>query len=329
MQYINNVEKIDIIKEARLVFDKEISALKKMRDSISDDFEKILELIVNCHGKVIVTGMGKPGHIATKISTTLSSLGTPSLFLHPAEAMHGDLGIISPNDVVIVISYSGESDEIIRILPGIKLMGAVLAGITGNGNSTLAHVADVVQILPEIEEACYLGMAPTSSTTVELVYGDALAVVASRIYGFKDSDFGKRHPAGSLGKKLLLTVENLMTKDYNNAVVSIDVTLKDAIVELSRKGLGVVSVIDEHGNLKGIVTDGDLRRLLERESDIYSLPVKDVMSENPVTISKEKMAVEALNLLKENNISCLPVLEDLKLIGTIRLQDIIGVGIVG
>ena len=192
------------LHEAKRVFDIEIDALSKTRDALDDTFIEILDLITNCNGKVIVTGMGKPGHVGTKIAATFASLGTPSFYLHPAEAMHGDLGMISENDIVIAISYSGESDEIVRILPNIKMIGATLVGITGNPESTLAQVADVVQVFPKFNEACYLGLAPTSSTTATLCYGDALAIVASGVYGFKDADFGKFHPAGSLGKKLIL-----------------------------------------------------------------------------------------------------------------------------
>ena len=316
------------LTEARKVFDTEIDALKKTRDALDDTFVKILDLVVACEGKVIITGMGKPGHIAAKLAATFASLGTPAFRLHPAEAMHGDLGMISNNDIVIAISFSGESDEIVRILPNIKMIGATLVGITGNANSTLAQASDIVQVLPKFEEACYLGLAPTSSTTAVLCYGDALAVVASGIYGFKDADFGKFHPAGSLGKKLILKVEDLMAKEESNAKVHINVALKDAIIELSKKGLGAVSVVDDNDKLIGIITDGDLRRQLEKGADIYSMKVEDIMTKNPLTIDKNKLAVEALKIMKERNISCLIVSEDNKAVGTIRLQDIIRVGIV-
>ena len=192
---------MDILEDARRVFEIEIKALQVTRDRLDDTFIEIINLIVKCEGKVIITGMGKPGHIATKLAATFASLGTSSFCLHPAEAMHGDLGMISEKDIVIVMSYSGESDEIISILPNIKLIGAKIIALTGNAQSTLAKAADIAQILPKFDEACHLGLAPTSSTTVELVYGDALAVVASEIYGFKEADFGKYHPAGALGKK--------------------------------------------------------------------------------------------------------------------------------
>ena len=197
---------MDKLAEGRRVFDIEIQALEKTRDALDNTFVKILDLVTKCTGKVIITGMGKPGHIAAKLAATFASLGTPSFSLHPGEAMHGDLGMICDNDIVIVISYSGESDEIVKILPNIKMIGSILVGITGNANSTLAHASDIVQVLPKFEEACYLGLAPTSSTTVALCYGDALAIVASGIYGFRDVDFGRYHPAGALGKKLILKV---------------------------------------------------------------------------------------------------------------------------
>lgn len=320
---------MDRLAEGKRVFDIEIAALEKTRDALDSTYLHILNLITNCEGKVIITGMGKPGHIAAKLAATFASLGTPAFRLHPAEAMHGDLGMVSSNDVVIAISFSGESDEIVRILPNIKMIGAKLVGLTGNPNSTLAHVADVVQVLPEFEEACYLGLAPTSSTTATLCYGDSLAVVASEIYGFKAVDFGKLHPAGSLGKKLILKVNDLMTQGDDNAKVHINASLKDAIIELSKKGLGAVSVVDDDDNLLGIITDGDLRRQLEKGVDVYSLKVKNVMYPKPSVVGKDKLAIEALKMMKERNISCLLVTEDNKALGTIRLQDIIGGGIVG
>lgn len=320
---------MDKLSEGKRVFDIEISALEKTRDVLDGTYLQILDLITNCEGKVILTGIGKPGHIAAKLAATFSSLGTSSFRLHPAEAMHGDLGMVSSNDVVIAISFSGESDEIVRILPNIKMIGAKLVGITGNPNSTLAQVADVVQILPKFEEACYLGLAPTSSTTAALCYGDSLAVVASAVYGFNDVDFGKFHPAGSLGKKLILKVNDLMARGDDNAKVHINASLKDAIIELSKKGLGAVSVVDDNDNLLGIITDGDLRRQLEKGVDVYRLKVEEIMYRRPLVINKEKLAIEALKIMKARNISCLLVTENNKAIGTVRLQDIIGVGIIG
>ncbi len=322
-------EDINVLEEARRVFDIEISAMQKMRDALDDMFAQILDAVVHCKGKVIVTGMGKPGHIASKIAATMSSLGTPTFFLHPGEAMHGDLGMISKDDVVICISYSGESDEIVNILPNIKMIGAHIIGITGNATSTLAQASDLVQVLPPFQEACYLGLAPTSSTTVELAYGDALAVVASALYGFKEKDFGKFHPAGALGKKLILRVSDLMSTGDDDAVIAVSSTLKDAIIVMGKKGLGIVNVVDADGHLCGVITDGDLRRQLEKGVNVYDLQVEEVMTRQPQTTTPTKLAVVALKQLKDRNISALPVVSHGQQVGTIRLQDIIGAGIVG
>lgn len=319
---------MDKLSEARNVFDTEIKALKIVKESLNVKFLEAVEILTNCTGKVVITGMGKSGHVARKIAATMSSLGTPSFFLHPAEAMHGDLGMVSNKDIVIAISYSGESDEIISILPNLKMIGTKLISITGNVNSTLAQYSDISLVLPKFNEACHLGLAPTSSTTAVMALGDALAVVASEVNAFKSKDFGILHPAGTLGKKLLLKVSDLAQTGKDNAVILIHQTLKEAIVELSQKGLGMVTVIDAFGNMKGVITDGDLRRLLEREVDVYNLTVTEVMTLNPISIVENEMAVEALKILKEKNISCLPVLSASgTVVGTIRLQTILHAGI--
>lgn len=320
---------MDKLEEARRVFNIEISALEKTRDALDDTFVQILDIITACEGKVIITGMGKPGHIAKKIAATMASLGTSSFCLHPAEALHGDLGMISDKDVVVAISYSGESEEITRILPNIKLIGAKVIAISGNYNSTLVKHSDIAQVFPKFDEACYLGLAPTSSTTATLAYGDALAVVASRVYGFNDTDFGKFHPAGSLGKKLLIKVFDLMKIGEENAVVHINGTLKEVIIQLSKKALGIVTIIDDDNRIFGVITDGDLRRVLEKGVDVYSMCVEDVMTKMPVYIKDNLMAVDALQIMKNKNISCMPVLDsEDKVVGTIRLQSIIKAGII-
>lgn len=320
---------MDKISEGKKVFDVEIEALRKTKESLDQTFVDILDKIEQCTGKIIITGMGKPGHIATKLAATFSSLGTPSFYLHPGEAMHGDLGMVSATDVIIAISYSGESDEILGILPNIKMIGSFLIGITGNAKSTLAKEADLVQVLPQFDEACMLGLAPTSSTTAVLCYGDALAVVMSGLYGFQKEDFGRFHPAGSLGKKLIARVDDLMLSGEKNAIVKNNASLKEAIVELSKKGLGVVSVVDRNGKLLGLLSDGDLRRQLEKEVDIYELNIEEIMTKNPQVIHSGKMAVDALKIMKERGISCMPVVLDGIIVGTIRLHDIVNFGIVG
>lgn len=320
---------MDKLTEGKRVFDIEIEALRKTRDSLDDTYLKILDLITGCTGKVIITGMGKPGHIAAKLAATFASLGTPSFRLHPAEAMHGDLGMVSSNDIVIAISFSGESDEITRILPNIKMIGATLIALTGNSNSTLAKAADLVQVLPKFDEACYLGLAPTSSTTAALCYGDSLAVVASGIYGFKDENYALFHPAGSLGKKLILKVEDLMAKGDDLPIVLSGTLLMDAITVMSQKGLGIISVVDTNNRLLGIICDGDLRRIIEKHVDIYSVVVDDVMIKNPKCVNKEKLAVDALRFIKHYSINNLPVVDTKNiLVGTITWQQIVKAGIV-
>lgn len=320
---------IDIISEGQRVFDIEIDALIKMRQAIDNNFVKIVQMITECKGKVIITGMGKPGHIASKIAATMSSLGTPSFFLHPAEALHGDLGMVSSDDVVIIISYSGESDEIINILPNLKMLGAKIISISGNEESTLVKYSDNKQILPPMEEACSLKLAPTSSTTAALVYGDALAVVASRIYGFSEENFGMLHPAGSLGKQLTLTVKDIMVYGDNNPIIKMDSSLTDAIFEMSKKGLGMVSIIDNENKVNGIITDGDLRRSLQKKIDIYSVKVNQVMTKEPSLVNQDDMAIEAFKFLKDKSINCVPVIDDNGiLVGSITLQMLVKIGLI-
>ncbi len=320
---------MDKLKEGKSVFDIEIEALKKTRDALDETFVEVLDTVTNCKGKVIITGMGKPGHIATKMAATFASLGVQSFFLHPAEAMHGDLGMIGEDDVVIMISYSGESDEIIHIIPNIKIIGATIIGITGNENSTLAKSSDICQVLPKFDEACHLGLAPTSSTTVELVYGDALAVCASTIKGFKDSDFGRYHPAGSLGKKLILKVSDLMSTGEEMPSVNVNASLIAAIGEMTKKGLGVVAIVDDDNKLAGILTDGDLRRIIEKHVDIYNENVSEVMIANPKRTKADRLAADALKFIKEKSINNMPVVDDEdRLIGVITWQQIVKAGIV-
>ncbi len=318
----------EIIQEAKRVFNIEINALESTRDVLGKDFVEILNLITGCRGKIIVTGVGKPGHIATKIVATLSSLGTPAFYLHPAEALHGDLGSLSSNDVVIAISYSGESGEIVQILSGVKLIGAKLIAITGKRESTLAKEADIVQVLPEFNEACRFGLAPTSSTTVELCYGDALAVVASEKYGFTSENFGRIHPAGVLGKKLRIRVEDLMAEGDENAVLSCSATLKDVIIELSKKKLGMVNILDDNGSFAGIITGGDVYRVLEEEPNIYSEGIKRFIKQKPFIIGPDELAVNALDVMRKNNIINLPVISNGILKGTIIMQEILKAGII-
>lgn len=318
---------IDILEEGKKLFDVEIQAMEIVKNALDDRFVEIVKLICDCTGKVVITGMGKPGHIGTKIAATMSSLGTPSFFLHPAEAQHGDLGMLRDNDVVIAISFSGESEEVTRLIPNVKLIGAKLVGISGNKNSTLIKNSDYSFVFPPFKEACAMNLAPTSSTTVALAFGDALAVCASRIYGFNEKNFALFHPAGSLGKKLVTTVADLMKSDDKNSVVKVGTSLKDAIVEMSNKALGIVNVVDGD-KLVGVFTDGDLRRALANSIDVYNITIDELMINNPKTTTSDIMAIEALKIMNDKNISALPVVDSGKLVGTIRINDITGMGIV-
>ncbi len=322
-------QQFNIVNEAKNIFDKEIEALLKVRDYLGEDFETLVNLIVECEGKVVLTGMGKPGHIGTKIAATLASLGTPSFFMHPGEALHGDLGMVEKKDIVIIMSYSGESDEVTRLMPTLHEIGCATVAITGKPKSTLARECDYHIFFPEFEEACYMHLAPTSSTTALLVLGDALALVASRVKNYTKEDFGLHHPAGALGKKLLVRVSNIMHSGSENAVVSEGSSLKQAIVEMSAKGLSMVIIVDEENRLKGIVTDGDLRRMLERGIDVYNETVDNVMTKPPKWIDEREMAVNALQRMSDMRITGMPVLDaNEKVVGTILMQDIYKAGIV-
>jgi arabinose-5-phosphate isomerase len=318
----------NIIEEAKSIFDKEIEALNKTRDSLDENFETVVKLMVECEGKVVFTGMGKPGHIGTKIAATLASLGTPSFFMHPGEALHGDLGMVEKKDIVLIASYSGESDEVTRLMPTLHEIGCATVAITGKPKSTLARECDYMLVFPQFEEACYMQLAPTSSTTALLVLGDALALVASRMKNYTKEDFGLHHPAGALGKKLLVRVNNLMHSGNDNAVVKTGCSLKQAIVEMSAKGLSMVIITDNDNNLMGIVTDGDLRRMFEKGIDVYSETVDNVMTISPKFINEKEMAVNALQRMTDLRITGMPVLDsDNKVVGTILMQDIYKAGI--
>jgi arabinose-5-phosphate isomerase len=311
------------------VFDKEIEALRKTRDSLGEDFEKLVELVLNCRGKVILSGMGKPGHIGTKMAATLASLGTPAFFMHPAEAMHGDLGMVTKEDVVILMSYSGESEEVTRLMPVLQEIGCITVAITGNASSTLNRECMYHFVFPAFEEACYMHLAPTSSTTALLVLGDALAITVAKLRNYTKEDFGLHHPAGALGKKLLVKVSDVMHKGGENAVIPTGSSLRSAIVEMSSKGLSMVTIVDEEKRLKGIITDGDLRRMLEKGIDVYNETIDAVMTPNPKWIDCREMAVNALQFMSDRHITGMPVLDESgAVVGSVLMQDIFKAGIV-
>ncbi|MBQ6814992.1 MAG: KpsF/GutQ family sugar-phosphate isomerase [Lachnospiraceae bacterium] len=312
---------------AKSVFEAEIDALKNIKDSLDSTFVNILNLIIQCKGKVIVTGMGKSGHIARKISATMASLGVSSFFLHPGEAMHGDLGMVGKDDLVIAISHSGESDEIKKIIPSIKIIGASLVGMTSNPDSTLARECDETQIFANIKEACHLGLAPTTSTTTVLVYGDALAVAASQAKKFGMKDFGVFHPAGSLGKKLTIRSVDLMKRIKSIDTLTVNSNLKDALVVLSRTGTEILAIKDEMGRLCGVVTNGDIERCLEKGLDVYNEGIGSLVNRFPVYVNDDSMAIDALGVMVENNIKALFVVKNDKVVGIIEKQVIVDSGI--
>ncbi len=307
----------------------ELKAVEALTDRINDSFVQACEVIMACKGRVVVTGMGKSGHIGHKIAATLASTGTPSFFVHPGEASHGDLGMITSQDVVLAISNSGNTGEVLTILPLIKRMGAPLISMTGNPGSTLAREA-VANLDVGVElEACPLGLAPTSSTTATLVMGDALAVALLEARGFSAEDFAFSHPGGALGRRLLLRVSDIMHTDDRIPRVRENTPLAGALLEISLKGLGMTTVVNEEGKLVGIFTDGDLRRTLDRSIDIQKTLIRDVMTRNGRVIHDDQLAAEALHVMEELKINALPVLNrNDQLIGAINMHDLLRAGVI-
>jgi arabinose-5-phosphate isomerase len=309
---------------ARQVLTIEADAVRALTQRIDDDFLQALNLILACKGRVIVSGMGKSGHIARKIAATMSSTGTPAYFVHPGEASHGDLGMVTSQDVVIALSYSGESEELLTIVPAIKRQGAHLISLTGNPQSSLALAADVHLDGSVAQEACPMGLAPTASTTAALALGDALAVALLDAKGFGEEDFARSHPGGSLGRRLLTRVRDIMHANASIPSVREGATLADAVLEISRKGLGMTAIVDESKHLLGIYTDGDLRRTLEKKLDFSTTLVSEVMSRNPRNIGPDALAVDAVQLMEKYNISQLPVVDaDKKLVGALNMHDLL------
>ncbi len=317
------------VKAAKEVIRIERDALSSLVSRIGRDFENACRLILKSKGRVVVTGMGKPGFIAQKISSTLSSTGTPSLFLHPAEAMHGDLGRVLKEDVLIVLSNSGQTEEILKLIPAIKKIGAKLIAFTGNKRSVLAGHSDVVLDVSVKKEACPLNLAPTASTTVMLAMGDALALALLEKKGFKVEDFAFYHPGGNIGKKLLLKVSDIMRTGKSNPVVREDRKLKEVLYRITQARAGSATVVDAKGKLKGIFTDGDLRRHLKAGEVILKKPVRDVMTKDPITISQDTLATVALEILRAKKIDEVPVIDARRRpIGLLDVQDLLKAGIV-
>jgi arabinose-5-phosphate isomerase len=308
----------------RQVLNIEAAAVQALSSRLDDSFLHALDLILRCAGRVIVSGMGKSGHIARKIAATMSSTGTPAYFVHPGEASHGDLGMVVSEDVFIALSYSGESSELMTIVPILKRQGAKLISITGFPSSSLARVADVHLNAAVDKEACPMGLAPTTSTTATLALGDALAVALLDAKGFSAEDFARSHPGGSLGRRLLTRVCDIMRSDTRIPSVQEDVMLSTALLEMSRKGVGMTAIVDKNEVVLGIYTDGDLRRTLEKRLDFNTTPVKSVMSAHPRCISADSLAVEAVQLMEQYNINqMLVVNEQHQLVGALNMHDLL------
>ena len=309
---------------AREVLSIEAAAVLALTHRIDETFLRALNIILSCEGRVIVSGMGKSGHIARKIAATLSSTGTPAYFVHPAEASHGDLGMITADDVFIALSYSGESQELLTIVPVIKRQGARLISLTGNPQSSLAQAADAHLDAAVAKEACPMGLAPTASTTAALALGDALAVALLDAKGFGEDDFARSHPGGSLGRRLLTHVRDIMHSGAGIPAVGHDALLSEALLEISRKRLGMTAMVDDAQHVLGIFTDGDLRRTLEKRLDFSTTPVSAVMSHHPRSIAPEALAAEAVQVMEQHNINQMLVVDaDNKLVGALNMHDLL------
>jgi len=320
----------DILITARQVLITESEALSVLAQHLDQHFISAHQLILNCSGRVVVSGIGKSGHVGHKIASTLASTGTPAFFLHPAEACHGDLGMIQPEDILIALSYSGESNELLQILPLLKRRGSPVISITGDPNSSLARLADVHLNVHIDREACPHNLAPTTSSTATLALGDALAVSLLVSRGFSAEDFARTHPGGSLGRRLLTKVSDIMHSNGDTPCVVESASLIEALQEMSRVGLGMTAVTDASGVLTGIFTDGDLRRTLEKEKgEVSSLRIKDVMTLKPITIGPERAAVDAAELMQSKRISALAVVDEAqRVVGAFNMHDLMRAGLV-
>jgi arabinose-5-phosphate isomerase len=317
-----------VLARGRRVLETEIAGVAALQHRLNGAFVEACRLLHQCRGRVVVTGMGKSGHIGAKIAATLASTGTPAFFLHPAEASHGDIGMITAEDVLIAISNSGETAELVTILPAIKRLGVPMIAMTGRAGSTLARAASVVLDVSVPEEACPHNLAPTASTTATLAMGDALAVAVLEARGFTEEDFARSHPGGSLGRRLLLHVEDVMRTGDQLPTSSPEATLRDGLLEMSRKGLGMTAIVDEGKRVLGIYTDGDLRRTLDRPTDVHSLRMREVMTPKPKTIKPRVLAAEAVHMMDSARITQLLVVDDDNvLIGALNVHDLFRAGV--
>lgn len=319
----------DFIGLAKAVIEIETNAIQALNDRLDENFENTCKAILACKGRVIISGMGKSGHISNKIAATLASTGTPAFFVHPGEALHGDLGMITGEDVVISISNSGTTEEVITLATLVKRLGATVIGMSGDKQSPLAEISDFHLDIAVEKEACPMGLAPTSSTTVTLVMGDALAVALLEARGFTPEDFARSHPGGRLGKRLLVHVKDIMHSDEDTPRCLAETSLKEAILEITGKKLGATLVVDEDNNLLGIFTDGDLRRAFEEGVDLQHVNIGDVIQPNCITTDADELAVNAVNKMQDKEITVLPVVnKSNKVMGIIHMHDLLKAGIV-
>jgi len=325
---LDDKDKEGIVALAKAVIDTELSAITALQDRLDQSFVDAVTLLLGCQGRIIVSGIGKSGLIGNKIAATFASTGSPAFFVHAAEASHGDMGMMQSGDVVLAISYSGTSDELIKLVPGIKRLELPLIVLSGDAKSPLALAADVVLDVSVEREACPLNLAPTASTTCTLVTGDALAVALLHTRGFNSDDFARSHPGGRLGRQLLLQVSDVMAAGDSTPLVKDDVPLSAALIEISKKGLGMVAVVDNQNTLLGIFTDGDLRRTLERHVDIHSMPITDVMTKGGHSIEPNALAVAAVTKLQEHQITSLPVVDNNRVVGIITMHGLLAAGVV-
>ena len=318
-----------LVEIAKTVIQSEADSILKLKDRVDQSFVDACALLQSCQGKVVLVGMGKSGHIARKIAATLASTGTPAFFVHPGEAGHGDLGMIDDSDVIILVSYSGEAEEISQLLPSIHSMGAQIIGMTGNNKSTLALASDIHLDVSVKQEACPHNLTPTSSTTVALVMGDALAITLLNARGFTPQDFARSHPSGALGRRLLTLVSTIMKSGNDTPIVAPDVLLLDALMVMSEKALGMVLIAERNNTLLGIFTDGDLRRVLGKSTDITNLAIGDVMTKQCLSIDAERPAIAAVEMMDEHNLNSLPVVNtDNKIVGAINMHTLMQAKIV-
>ena len=312
---------------AKQVLETEVAGLTQLDQYFNDDFCKACDLILNNKGKVVVMGMGKSGHIGNKIAATLASTGTSAFFVHPGEAAHGDLGMIEPGDIVIAISNSGESGEILSLFPVLKRLNIKIISMTGKPTSNMATLSDIHLQISVPEEACPLGLAPTTSTTATLVMGDALAVALLQARGFTAQDFALSHPGGALGRQLLLKLGDIMHTGDALPIVAPNALVRDALLEISQKGLGMTAIVDQGGQMAGIFTDGDLRRILDKRVDIHSTQIGNVMTLNSTVADPNMLAVEGLNLMQAKSINGLMLCQDGKLVGALNMHDLLKAGV--